>query len=423
VPIAWTNGGSPAINAANLNKLAVVDDVSTAGTPTGDALRAAYGSTSDVRALRFQGLPPVMASPPTVTVTNDTAPATTLTGPVLTQPGTSYTSIVCDDLTKYTPLGVGVATPVRGTGSGAITFGVGWPIGAGIMPESLTIEFLFDGAAFELALRQFSGVQYRLLVDGQYVTRLPQTLGGTGNAFGNVKVEFATRAVRHIAVELTGTGTLFLGAWFGVNDTMRAVRPATRRLAVVGDSYAAGAYSSATGSFPTYLARALGFRDWINAGAGSTGWLANGGGTNIGTRLTTDVTRHNPTDVVFALGHNDTSFTNAQITAQVQTVLAATRSALPNLRSLSVVGPLFAGSNPGVYTAMGAAIQAGCAASGATYVDTVSNPIFTGTGHVGATTGTGNSDLYIGADSTHPTDTGSVWLGTTLAHAVASALA
>jgi fibronectin type 3 domain-containing protein len=42
VPIAWTNGGSPAINAANLNKLAVVDDVATAGTPTGDALRAAY---------------------------------------------------------------------------------------------------------------------------------------------------------------------------------------------------------------------------------------------------------------------------------------------------------------------------------------------------------------------------------------------
>jgi hypothetical protein len=53
VPIAWTNGGSPAINAANLNKLAVVDDVSTAGTPTGDALRAAYGAVVGVDA----GLP------------------------------------------------------------------------------------------------------------------------------------------------------------------------------------------------------------------------------------------------------------------------------------------------------------------------------------------------------------------------------
>jgi hypothetical protein len=42
VPIAWTNDGSPAINATNLNKLAVVDDVATPGTPTGDALRAAY---------------------------------------------------------------------------------------------------------------------------------------------------------------------------------------------------------------------------------------------------------------------------------------------------------------------------------------------------------------------------------------------
>jgi chitodextrinase len=42
VPLGWTNGGGPALNATNLAKLLVVDDVGTPGTPTGDALRAAY---------------------------------------------------------------------------------------------------------------------------------------------------------------------------------------------------------------------------------------------------------------------------------------------------------------------------------------------------------------------------------------------
>jgi hypothetical protein len=46
VSLGWTNGGGPALNATNLNKLAVVDDVATAGTPTGDALRAAYAATA-----------------------------------------------------------------------------------------------------------------------------------------------------------------------------------------------------------------------------------------------------------------------------------------------------------------------------------------------------------------------------------------
>lgn len=42
MPINWVNGGAPAINATNLNALAVTADVATAGTPTGDALRAAF---------------------------------------------------------------------------------------------------------------------------------------------------------------------------------------------------------------------------------------------------------------------------------------------------------------------------------------------------------------------------------------------
>jgi phospholipase/lecithinase/hemolysin len=38
------------------------------------------------------------------------------------------------------------------------------------------------------------------------------------------------------------------------------------------------------------------------------------------------------------------------------------------------------------------------------------SPWITGTGRVGATTGTGNADTYIGSDATHPTDAGHAYL-------------
>lgn len=386
-------------------------------TYAGELSQAAYRASTVE--LRFRGLPKLMASPPTVTVTNDTVPATTMSG-VGTLPGTSYTSILCDDLTKYTPLGVGSALPVRGSG-GAYAFVCGWASSPNI-PEVVTFEFLFDGPTFEICLRQFTGAQYRIMVNGEYVARYPVSLGGTANSAGNVKVAFGSSDVRHIAFEYTGTGTTTWGVWFGATNTMRAVEQPKRRLLIAGDSYAGGSTSSPLGSYGTYLARALGFRDYVNSGAGGSGWLAPGASQNVADRLTTDVINQAPTDLIFALGHNDTSFSNSAITTQVAAVLAATRTALPNLKSLVVVGPLFAGGTPGVYTAMSAAIRAGATVADA-YIDTTTSPIFTGSGKVGSTTGVGNSDLDIASDGTHPTDAGSLWLGVSLAYAIEQAIA
>lgn len=47
---------------------------------------------------------------------------------------------------------------------------------------------------------------------------------------------------------------------------------------------------------------------------------------------------------------------------------------------------------------------------------------WTGTGHVGATTGVGNGDLIVGADATHPTQAGHDYLGMDLAFLVSRAL-
>ena len=49
----------------------------------------------------------------------------------------------------------------------------------------------------------------------------------------------------------------------------------------------------------------------------------------------------------------------------------------------------------------------------------VGNCLWTGTGKVGATTGTGNCDLYVSSDGVHPTDAGHAAIGSALAHAIA----
>ncbi|TFC20057.1 SGNH/GDSL hydrolase family protein [Cryobacterium algoritolerans] len=415
----FVTGNTP-ITAADLNHLeqGVADvDITNPASPAAILQSATYAART---ALLPSITPRLMASPPTVLVTNDTSGGTTVPTPK-TLPGQSYTSILANDLTAYLPLGVGSTPPTPGSSTLGPYTAVWSPSSAG-SPQIVRPSFLFDGTIFSLTLRQFASNQFRIMVDGEYVTQYPVTLGGVSNSYSEVKATFATRAVRRITVELCGTNDLFLGINFQVNDTVRALAAPKRRLVAVGDSYFGGGGTPPLGTCVSYMAQALGFQDFVNAGVGSTGWLAAGSYTNIAARLQTDVIAHNPTDVIIALGHNDTGFTNAAITAQVQAVLASIRAALPNLRSLVVTGPLFAGATPGVYAAMSTAIAAGCVASGATFVDTVPVPIFTGQGRVGATTGIGNSDLYITSDGTHPNDAGSAWLGASLARNIAAAL-
>lgn len=364
--------------------------------------------------------PKLTASPPTITVTNNTAGAGSVSTPK-TLPGQSYTSILCDDLRSFLPLGVGNVQPARGGNGSLAPYTARWAPSAAGIPQIVRPAFTFDGSVFSFTVRQMVNVQYRLIVDGEYVTRFPVSVGGTAGNYAEVKVVFASRAVRKIIIELCGTDDLFLGVTYQVNDSMQAIAPPKRRLLLASDSYGGGAYSGPIGSFGAYMANALGFLDFVNASAGSTGWLADGSYANIKSRLSASVIAQTPTDLIFALGHNDTAYSNAAIADQVKSVLYDVRTFLPYLQTLHVVGPIFAGSSPGVYAAMADAIRSGCQESGAVYVDTVANPIFTGSGRVGATTGAGNSDLYIGADGTHPTDAGSEWLGYQLAQRIRAA--
>jgi lysophospholipase L1-like esterase len=372
-----------------------------------------FVSMFDVADPQFLGMPKLMATPPTVAVANNTAPSTTV-GTPFTLPGLSYTSILPEDTTKFRPLGLGVRTFDRG-GAPPQSFAVGWGtgIGAGV-PQAFAAEWLFDGTVCEVILRQFTGTQFRIMVDGEYVTQYPVSLGGTSNSYGQVKMTFASRAVRRIRFELVCTGNAWFGIAHQINDTIIATAAPSRRLVWCGDSYSGGSSSSAIGSCGTYAAHALGFRDVVNSSVGGSGW------SGLAARRLTDIINQAPTDLVIALGHNDTA--GAALTTAVTDNLTAIRAALPNLRSLFVVGPIWAGGETAAaYTVRNDQIEAGCAGGLATFIDTIDVPIFTGTGRVGATTGTGNSDLYIAADGVHPTDAGSVWLGYSLAERIMAA--
>lgn len=392
---------------------------------TRTALDVAYTTARNSADLRFIGLPTVMATPPTITITNDRSGATTLAANGPAQAGTSYTNIVATDTTKYTPLNVGTTQPVVGTGGGLANYAVGWTIGASC-PQVVAIETIYDGVGIEFMCKQFAGTQFHVMVDGQWATSYPQTFGGTAGSWGNIKLVFATAAIRRIRLEFTGNGTIFGGIWKAPTDTIRATIIPNRRLAILGDSYTGGANSTAVGSWGTYAAHAMGFRDYVNAGLGGSGWIqtttVNGTAYNAANRLTGDIINQAPTDVIIALGHNDTASTTTAVAAQVTTVLQTIRSSLPALKSLTVVGPLWNSENPAIYGAYNTAMKAASVGLVDAYIDTVANPPFIGTGRVGATTGVGNADTYIGSDGVHPTDAGSQWLGAALAYAITDAL-
>lgn len=133
--------------------------------------------------------------------------------------------------------------------------------------------------------------------------------------------------------------------------------------------------------------------------------------------------------LVWVLGHNDTTSTNAAYTpaalqAQAQSLMSRVGARWPQLRQI-MIGNLFlpGGSVGGDVTTANAALQAAAAAvlpkinGQVPFVDTLGTaagtvPWSTGAGYLGAQTGTGTSDVQTDTDHVHPTPPGALALGT-----------
>src|SRR3569832_1071542 len=135
---------------------------------------------------------------------------------------------------------------------------------------------------------------------------------------------------------------------------------------VFGDSISGGSSMNTAGGAGRWFSRAarlLGYSDAWNERLGGTGYITAGSFATLGTRAPIDVIPNSPDVLIISAGYN------------------------ANGGSLPFISPL----TGGIYNAAGTLI----ATHGAR---------ITGTGRVGATTGSGIADTYIGTDAVHPTD-------------------
>lgn len=311
-------------------------------------------------------------------------------------------------------------TPAAGNCTGTLS-NFGW-----------AVEFQTDATKIDIQSDPHATVLWRVMVDGQYVTKTGQNLRASGGISHNV-LDFTNtfggaRKERRITFECS-QGQGFYG--IAVAPTEKIWKPRDTdngRLIVGGDSITCGdvGVTMCGKSFARVLGKLLGYTDVWSSGVGSTGYLATASGLRVKLRdRITDITNNNPDIIVLADGINDSSFSTGAITTEVTAVLNAIR-AVPSLALIPIVVlGNFSGGTAGA-TAQGVetAIRAGVTAMNDTrilFVPTITpadGEIITGTGRVGATTNDGNADVYISTSPPHFGDAGAEYVAQRVAQAI-----
>lgn len=348
--------------------------------------------------------PKVMASPPTVTVGTGGA-ASSISSAVTLLP----------DSNNFLQL--------RHAGY-SVTGGIYLPTGFAQTQATAALEFMFDGSEFEIYCRDDTAT-IRIMVDGEYVSYTATALTTSG-ANRHILVDFGIAAIRHIRLE---TASLALRG-IKVPPTSTVWRPATRtepRVIMLGDSYLGG-----VDGIGLNLGHFLNWPDVWEDNVGGTGYLkVNGIYEALPDRLDTDLFPHNPDIAIIAMGLNDqTTYTESQIQTAAEGVFDSIRSTLPDA-ILIVVGPWWPSGSPttGIINTRNA-IQTAANGRAHLFIDNIGATAagvstlgwITGTGKIGSTTGSGNADLYINADGTHPSAAGRLYLANRLARSIVAAM-
>lgn len=378
----------------------------------------------------------VMAAPPTVSVST-------------TAPSAPYAAMSVTGLSSYD----GIAKFCGGypvmNGSFAYTLGATKTVDLATRAASSTdgyqtsnrIVFYADGdkVVFRISISQLT--MMRFIVDGQYVD-LTGVTAGVINTNHYVTLDFTAvggAKPRRVEVELQG-GSATSGGSIGVQQfgpiyktpLQRIWVPSDEeigpRLLIAGDSYTYGPVAGQVTTtmqgdgFARYLGDLLGLSDTWASGVAGTGWLARSSGGTFPDLLNrvSDITLNAPDVVLIPMGinenilfgnaYNGITISNATIQARVTLTLQTIRVALPGVPVI-VTGPFKRNSGTEAARAQGieTAISDGVAALAdgrIKFVPTIATNFFDGTGHSGATNGSGNSDVYLSSDQTHLTIAG-----------------
>lgn len=378
---------------------------------------------------RFLPLPSVMASPPTVTEGTGGAASTIASAVQIAATVNSSGTYILNPL-----------APWRYLGGNPVVKAQTFPDRQYVTPNnanatnltgSLSVEFEFDGSQFDFWMKGFTS-SYRLNVDGALVTQYG-TLGPPNNGnFYYINVNFTSRANRRIKIDFTASGCHFGGLNVGPNDTVwKSSYPIGARVIVMGDSFSDG--SSATFRLAAYwdtLGKLMGWRDIWSSSIGATGYLTS---TTFRSRVATDVIAFNPDIVIVAGGHNDVgTFTLAQVQTEATLLFQQIRAALPNAKIIAFSNFASNGSPSqntlDIRDAIKNAINADTGPH--LFVDSIVATVAgantlgyaTGTGRIGATTGSGNGDFYMSSDATHPSQAGHDYYARRYAADIAAAM-
>jgi lysophospholipase L1-like esterase len=290
-------------------------------------------------------------------------------------------------------------------------------------PATHRVETVADAIKVQYKLFNPSGKVVRFIVDGQYLSLTPTTLANTGTTY--ITLDFTAvggRATRDIIIE--GAGSSFGGVAVGPTEGLTKPVGTVRRLAIVGGSYAAGGGASIVeNGFANILPDLLGIRDIWNSGIGGTGFTANGTTQTTYLQRISDIVAAAPDIIMCEGSRNDNTATSAQIIAAVTAYVAAVRQQVSPRVPIVIFGAIPGG---GVTLISAQAVETAVASAVATIGDprvrfvpcanSPSGPYLTGTGNIGAPTGSGNCDVYIsGSDHVHPIDAGHAYLARCLA--------
>lgn len=276
-------------------------------------------------------------------------------------------------------------------------------------------RFYMDGTkmAWQYSLTTSATVDgFLVYVDGAPVSFTPTAYGVGGTKFATLV--FGTAKPRLIEI-LT---TIPIGDVFTANP-YRLYAPPPRvgpRFFAVGDSYARGVTVQSAQTFDVYgvyaqMAPWLGTENFMTDGIGGTGYLedagVNGGNYRDADRVARLVASNPDVVVVHGGGANDlfSGHTVSAIVAQAIAYFEELRTELPNAKLVFVEGfspPNGFSTFNDEYIDIRQQLQAALTDVGVYYIDVATSSAWLdGSGYINHTTGSGNSDIYVGDDGIH----------------------
>jgi len=364
--------------------------------------------------------PTVMASPPTVTVSAASA-ATAIS---------SSARVKANDAAfTYTNSNVTSAGSI--TGSETYADGNVKQTNTTINYDLIRTVFMTDAGDYEfiVEVRHATDAYFTILVDGQR-TAAKTNIPGTVGQVKRIRVQHGSNAVREITFE--GQWLRFIGVQKPVARSLwKASIPLGPLCAVTTDSWGTGGSSTDNTFAVTAVAPYVwdGFPMLLHYGLGWNVYPIPGPATGYNETIDpvtlpplkdrlADVNALGAEIIVHTMGLNDRSGTMATVEATINTVMSDCAANNPNAR-VFVCGPGKPLDGVGAFATLptiSGYLSAAAAANGFTFISTTD--WVTGTGYLGATNNTGNSDVACSGDQLHLTPEGYTYWGSRLVGAL-----